>query len=151
MERKKGVWQLYWQNGNLAQRSASWSDAKSIMFVFVPTAVCYLIFRQSLTLLSDLWAVGSRDPEQIYHVHACIPALVWLYYMHFPGYAAFAACPRCYLIMSKGRDPVQKKLQIKDGGMRSLCISFSHTESCNISCQRWQRSRSMAQANIETG
>lgn len=55
------------------------SDAKSIRLMLVPTAACYLIFRQSLTLLSDLWGVTNRDPEWIYCMPTHIPAFVWLY------------------------------------------------------------------------
>lgn len=68
-------WQFSSQK--LLLKHQSRSDAKSIMLMLVPAAVCYLIFRQSLTLLSDLWGISSGDPEQIYHMHTHIPALVW--------------------------------------------------------------------------
>lgn len=41
------------------------SSAKSVMLKLVPTAVCYLIFRQSLKPVSDQWGVSNSDPKQI--------------------------------------------------------------------------------------
>lgn len=146
------TWKLYCQNGNLAQRNflkhQSRIDAKSTIFMLIPTAVCYFIFRlnrQSLSLLSYLWCVSSRNPEQIYHLYIHISSLVWLY------------CALSWLLLllqlfqalitPKRRGPIQKKLPVEKGGKGHFCISFPHTVTYNISHPKWKR-RSMSHANI---
>lgn len=146
------TWQPYCQNSNLAQRNflkhQSRIYAKGTIFMLVPTAVCYLIFKLA-EFITSKWSVECQQlestidlPPTYTHFCTCVAlacALSWLILV----LQLFQA-----LITPKRRGHIQKKLPFKNGGKGHFCISFPDTLICNISHPRWQRRRSMSHANI---